>query len=939
MSRRTILSLYVVLALMGGLGLAQSPPVFVQTVQDDTIREMDYYSPSVTASDPDNDPLTYLWTIESDGTLGAAFINGGANTRAVVIGLNGGASFPVSSYSGQVIQIKVVVSDGTHQIEDTANITVNGVNLPPVVNVDMSGAGTLANPRITGEPVLVNSSQSYDPDGSWEPLWKYSTGAFCPGVNAPTLFGNYSDFPTITNLPEVASVGVIVFELFAEDGLHQIYETFTGYIGPDSTPCAQNGSPPIVSINAVPLHAKWGQGVAMTANVLNPEQFDTYTYSWKQLGTTAGSTPVPLQTPDRQMAQFVAPQITGILNFEVTVTDAQGSGKKQVAIQVSENGGTTGPPPDGQTNEGTSTGTVSGCSVGNVPAQGVLPATIRIAGGQQVEIQAQSVTDPDDTTVFVSGFFIKGAVVTWKVIEGRGQLSDSDFSPPSGETVHFNAPAVGIETTFVVRAEVMDPKLCGNDYNIDLVVSPSAAQNSSPASVLKYSLPPAGFVVAPGGAVDVAAPLTILLSAQASTDPDSDSLSYSWSVDDNLQGGSASLVATVSNALKELQLSGGTGTVSVTVTVSDGKGGQSSSTATFNAVEDSLPVSAEADLVSGDQSVAGQVVEAGSELTLDPSGTNVEDGTGSEVLTYTWEQTQGQPQVFVSGSSLGTKIQASTPADATVQIKLPDVEDSVEFEFRLTVKNGIETDSKTVSVTAEPSSGGGEASKDLYFAQVGFGVIGNLKVSTVLVIDNVSSESVEDLAVAFYRKDGTEDEVHYIGDDGKATLWTGEEVIGPNSSRVFELVEPEGSDEIMVGWAHVSASLKLRGSVRYQLTEVSTGDPIGDVGIFSSPKGREFQLAFRKKDSLAWALANPGEDRLTVWVDLYDDSGEFVSSLDPIGLQPGQHKDGYADFEGIDLESGTLRVEVDSAAGEIIPLFLVTRDRLPLSSQSFSRVK
>jgi len=423
------------------------------------------------------------------------------------------------------------------------------------------------------------------------------------------------------------------------------------------------------------------------------------------------------------------------------------------------------------------------------------------------------------------------------------------------------------------------------------------------------------------------------------TDPDGDSLSYPWSVDDNLQGESATLVATVSDALKELQLSGGTGTVSVTVTVSDGNGGQSSSTATFSAVEAGLQVFAEADLMSGEESVAGQVVEAGSELTLDPSGTVVEDGTGTEVLTYTWEQTNGQPQVFVSGSGLGTPIQASNPADAKVQIKLPDVEDSVEFEFRLTVKYGTEQDSKTVSVTAEPSSGGREASKDLYFAQVGFGVTGNLKVSTLLVIDNVSSDSVEDLAVAFYRKDGTEDEVHYVGDDGNVTLWTGDEVIGPNSSRVFELVEPEGSDEVRVGWAHVSASVKLRGSVRYQLTEVSTGDPIADVGIFSSPKGKEFQLAFRKKDSLAWALANPGTARLTVWVDLYDDSGEYVSSLDLIGLQPGQHKDGYVDFEGIDLESGTLRVEVDSVDGEIIPLFLVTRDRLPLSSQSFSRVK
>ncbi len=946
------------------------PPVLTPGGQT-TVKEQGILTLYVGAVDPEGDPLTYSWTITSDPTGKAFFrlpggIDGGTtvtDTNAPTLGMPGGPSYPNPSYAGQLLEVTATVSDGVNQATQVFPITVSGVNQEPVIVVDRSQLGTPTNPRKPPEGIGVYAGASYDPDAPQEDvkmIWRVAkiVGQTCLNNADIVLLGKETDNPGIVVPPNRGTLGSpieITFELILEDGLIFKQLPFVGYMY-DPAGCNGGGgsgvnTPPVVSLSATTTHAAFGQTVTLTGNVTDPG--DTHTYSWLQLDTTGGSA-VTLSNPTGRITSFTAPSVAGFLRFRFTATDSAGQSASQtINVQVSQTGGGSGGSGGGGggLGNGNAAGTPSGTATGqlvcsglaaanNQPAIATVPATFTIEGGNRASITASNGVDPDNTRVNVSGFEIVGAVTyLWTVADGGGFLSNSDLTGAATNVVSFGTPLTSTQRTARLNVLVADGLGCGTSYPVNLVVQPSQTQpnNNAPNARLQYTVQGTSQQgEAPASTISLAAPASIVLNAGGSSDPDGDTLTYTW----NLQSGGGLTGVTLSEGQTSRTLTavaGAVGTATVTVTVSDGKGGTVTRTLTFQFIPPTdKPVQAVAVAMRNGNELNG-AVGPGQVVLLSGAQSDIVEGTPSERanLTYLWEQVSG-PTAF--GRNLKQR-------DA--EILVHDLTQIASVTYRLTVRNGTASATDTVTITVDPSLAdpeGEAATGDLYFARVGFGPVGDLEFQTVLVVDNLESQPVEDLLIEFFGADGAPLDVRYLDTDGaqpELRAWDRAQPLSldGNSSRVLEFRALEGAP-LTVGWAKVTSSGSLRGSVRFQLLD-GAGSFLSDVGIQSSALGSEFQAAFRVKDQLAFAVSNPGTQSVRVVVSVADrfDNGFKVEKS--ITLAPGAHDARFlSDFIPVDqfLSEGTLTLKADNGAA-IVPTVLITRGQLAVSSQSFARIR
>lgn len=302
-------------------------------------------------------------------------------------------------------------------------------------------------------------------------------------------------------------------------------------------------------------------------------------YSWTQ---TAGS-PVTLSAASTSQPTFIAPQstVSASFSFQLVVTDNRGATSSASAVTITVNG--------------------NAVPVANAGA----PQTV--ASGATVTLNGSGSSDADGLVTSYSWTQTGGAATT--------------LSAASGAFPNFAAP-MGV---------------AASTLTFQLVVTDNRGAVSAPATVtiaVNANLPP---VANAGTPQTVQAGAAVSLNGNASSDPDGQIASYSWTQ----TAGSAVTLINANTAAPGFAAPIGSAdsTLSFQLIVTDNLGAVSAaSSVTITASRNQVPIA-----LAG----TAQTVAVGGAVTL--SGSSSFDSGGS-IAGYAWTQTSG-PAVVLSGAS------------------------------------------------------------------------------------------------------------------------------------------------------------------------------------------------------------------------------------------------------------------------------------------------
>ena len=274
----------------------------VDAGQDQTVTGGSVATLAGTASDADNDPLTYQWT----QTSGPAVTLSGATT------LTPSFTTPLPTAALQTLTFSLVANDGVaDSAADTVDIFV------PTNNAPAASAG-VAQTVTGGTLVTLDASGSSDPDGdALTYAWTQISG---PSV---TLTGAATVAPTFTAPPATLVAQTLDFQLAVTDPFGASSTgTVAVTVSPNQLPVADAGA------DQGPIDA--GQTVTLDGTGSSDPDGDPLTYSWVQLSGPA----VTLSNASDAQPTFVAPNANATATFELTVSDGQSTSTDTVAVEL-----------------------------------------------------------------------------------------------------------------------------------------------------------------------------------------------------------------------------------------------------------------------------------------------------------------------------------------------------------------------------------------------------------------------------------------------------------------------------------------------------------------------------------------------------------------------------------------------------------------------------
>lgn len=243
-----------------------------------------------TASDFENDPLTYQWT----QTGGPAVTLSGANT------LTPSFTAPPRQPANQILTFSLTANDGnTTSAPDTVQVTIPA-NVAPVANAG-ADATVVGGSRVTLAGAVT--------DGDNDPVSFIWTQVAGPSV---ALAGSTTANPSFDAPARTAGNQVLTFQLVGFNGFANS--------APDTVDITVPGNRSPVAAAGADQTVRGGSTVTLNAGTSSDPEGDPLTYQWVQ---TAGPS-VVLTGANTATPTFVAPaggSGNQTLSFRVTVTD------------------------------------------------------------------------------------------------------------------------------------------------------------------------------------------------------------------------------------------------------------------------------------------------------------------------------------------------------------------------------------------------------------------------------------------------------------------------------------------------------------------------------------------------------------------------------------------------------------------------------------------
>ena len=561
---------------------------------------------TATASDVDiigGTPDTLTFSLGAGAPLGAAITGAGAFSWT-----------PSESQDG-VHDVTVRATDGSG-ISGTKDLTITVLEVNQTPTAD---AGTYG-PHGEGITVTLDGSGSSDPDVvvGVPDILSYSWVQVGTGQTV-TLSAANTASPTFTS-PTVFENLTLEFRLTVTDGNNGIAtDTATVQITDDINEL------PNADAGLGGTFDEGGTTVTLDGSGSSDDNpGDTLTYEWSQ---TAGTPSVTLSGNTTATASFTTPAVLSDqdLTFTLKVTDSRGgSDTDEVVITVRD-------------------------STSDAPIANIAGGSSRGANeNTSVTLDGSGSSDPNGITL----------TYTWSQTAGTPAVSLSI----SDDTASFTTPVVKEDTPLTFTLVVSN----GNEENsASVIITVTDNESDDPVAVAT------GLLEADEGA-------TVTLDGSGSSDPNGDTLTYSWEYLTGTPPLTLSGATTSTPDFVAPQVGQPT-SLEFGLTVRDVDGNESDRATVTVLVRNSAnepPVAAATGPPTADE---------GATVTLDGSGSSDPNG---DTLAYSWEYLTDTPPLTLSG------VTTSTP-----DFVAPHVKDATPLEFRLTV-----TDTHGASSTADVST-------------------------------------------------------------------------------------------------------------------------------------------------------------------------------------------------------------------------------------------
>jgi large repetitive protein len=678
------------------------------------------------STDPDGEALAYAWT----QTGGTAVVLSDATAQKPTF------TAPDVPAAGDVLTFALVVSDphGAASAAATTQVTVHNVNRAPVAN---AGAPQTVDERTT---VTLDGSGSTDPDG--DPLTYAWTQT---GGTTVTLSDATAQKPTFT-APDVPAAGAtLTFSLVVTDPLGLASAAATTQVTVENVnraPVANAGADQTVAERTT---------VTLDGSGSSDPDGDALAYAWTQTGGTT----VTLSDATAQKPTFTAPDVTtagGTLTFSLVVTDPQGTASAAATTHVTVTNVNRAPVADAGTDQAALQGatvTLDG-SGSSDPDGDTLTYAWAQTGGTTVTLSDATAQKPTFTAPTITGDTIltftlqvsDGAVTSaaatthvtihlvnhaptaeagadQSVAEGATvTLDGSGSTDPDGDTLTYAWTQTGGTSVTLSDATAQKPTFTAPSVTAATVLTFSLQVSdgiaASAADTMQVTVHHGnGAPVADAGpdqTVDEGD--VVALDGSGSTDPDGDTLTYTWTQTsgtavtlDDEHAAAPTFTAPQVTADETLLFS---------LVVSDGALDSDAATVQITVRDTTLPGTLQADAGPDQTALAGTIVVlAGS--GYDPAG-----GT----LSYAWTQLYDSDVTLTAADSHAPFFTA--PKGISVARTLT---------FRLTVTStsidGYASDTVSITVlpdTASPASACGCHAADGSGGPAGLAVLAILGV-------------------------------------------------------------------------------------------------------------------------------------------------------------------------------------------------------------------